>query len=162
MFEIGDKIFYPAQGGGIIQTIEEINILGEMKMCYTINISHRNMHIMIPIDNTEKIGIRPVVDCQKLDDVLTTFHNGETDTTCNDHQRDRANMLKIKSGDIYEGAEVIRDLLRLGNKKKLGMTKKAMLDNAWQILVSEVALVKGIPREQASDLLDEVIKLPQH
>lgn len=160
MFEIGDKIIYPAQGGGVIQTIEEKKVLGETRMYYTINIYHRNMQVMIPIDNTEKVGLRPVVDAQKLDDVLTTFHNGETDTTCNDHQVDRTNMLKIRSGDIYEGAEVIRDLVRLSNQKKLGMTKKTMLDNARQILISEVALVKEIPREQASDLLDQVINIP--
>jgi CarD family transcriptional regulator len=160
VFQIGDKIFYPAQGGGVIQTIEEKKVLGETKLYYTINILHRNMQVMIPIDNTEKLGIRRIVDPQKLDDVFTTFHDGETDTTCNDRQRDRTNMIKIKSGDIFEGAEVIRDLVRISNRKKLGVTEKNMLDNARQILISEVVLVKGIPQEQATDLLDRVINTP--
>ncbi|HWR05379.1 CarD family transcriptional regulator [Sporomusa sp.] len=157
MFQVGDKIFYPAQGGGIIQTIEEKEFLGETQLYYSINILHRNMQVMIPIDKTERLGIRRIVNPEKLDDVFTTFFDGESDTSCNDNQTDRRNMLKIKSGDIYEGAEVIRDLVRISNKKKLGMTKKNMLDNARQILLSEVVLVLGIQREQASDLLDQVI-----
>jgi CarD family transcriptional regulator len=76
------------------------------------------------------------------------------------NQRHRVNMHKIKSGDIYEGAEVIRDLMRINNKKKLGMTEKNMLDNARQILISEVELVKGILQEQAAELIDRVITVP--
>lgn len=159
MFQIGDKIFYPAQGGGVIQAIEEKKVLGETKLYYTINITQRNMQVMIPVDNTEKVGLRRIVDPQKLDHVLSTFHDGETDEACNDHQRDRTNMSKIKSGDIYEGAEVIRDLMRISTKKNLGVTKKNMLANARQILISEVVLVKGISLDQASDLLDRVINL---
>lgn len=157
MFQVGDKIVYPAQGGGIIENIEEKVVLGQSQLYYSINIHHRNMQVLIPIDKTEQLGIRPIVDSQKLDDVLTNFHDGETDTSGNDNQRDRRNLIKIKSGDICEGAEVIRDLVRFNSKKKLGTTKKNMLDNARQILISEVVLVKGIPQEQAAELLDRVI-----
>lgn len=159
MFQVGDKIFYPAQGGGIVENIEEKIILGKSQLYYSINILHRNMQVMIPIDKTEQLGIRPVVDPQKLEDVFTTFHDGETDTTGNDNQRDRRNLIKIKSGNIYEGAEVIRDLIRCNSKKKLGTTKKNMLDNARQILISEIVLVKDIPQEQAADLIDRIINI---
>jgi CarD family transcriptional regulator len=160
MFQVGDKIFYPGQGGGVIQTIEEKKILGETQLYYTVNILHRNMQVMIPVNNTERLGIRPIVDPQELENVFTTFHDGETDTTCKDNQRQRKNMSKLKSGDIYEGAEVIRDLVRINHKKKLGTVEKNMLDTARQILISEVVLVKGIPQEQASALLDQIINLP--
>lgn len=159
MFQIGDKIFYPTQGGGIIQTIEEKSILGGTKLYYTINVTLRNMKVMIPIDSTEKVGLRRIVDPEELDHVLSTFYDGETDETCNHHQRDRTNMTKIKRGNIYEGAEVIRDLMRISAKKTLGATEKNMLANARQILISEVVLVKGIPLDQASDLIDRVINL---
>ncbi|GBG55331.1 CarD family transcriptional regulator [bacterium BFN5] len=159
MFQIGDKIFYPMQGGCIILAIEEREILGETQLYYMMNIVHRNMQVSIPVDKIDQLGIRPIVNSDELENVLTTFHDGETDTSCRDNQRYRRDIIKLKSGDIYEGAEVIRDLIRISNKKKLGITDKNMLDNARQILISEVVLVKGIPLEQASDLLDQVINV---
>lgn len=159
MFQIGDKIFYPAQGGGVIQTIEEKEVFGETQMYYSISMPHRNMQVMIPVSKTEQLGIRRIVEPQQLDELLTTFHQGESDLSGNDNQLDRKNMLKIRSGNIYEGAEVIRDLVRISAKRKLGTTRKNMLDNARQILISEIALVKGIPEQQAVDLIDRVINM---
>jgi CarD family transcriptional regulator len=160
MFQIGNKVYYPVHGGGIIEAIEEKEVLGEIQLYYVINILHRNIQVMVPIDKTARVGLRLIVDPDKLDNVLTTFYDGESDTTIMGNQRHRVNMHKIKSGDIYEGAEVIRDLMRINNKKKLGMTEKNMLDNARQILISEVELVKGILQEQAAELIDRVITVP--
>lgn len=160
MFQVGDKIFYPTQGGCTIQAIEEKEILGETLLYYTVNIFHRKMQIKFPTNKAERLGIRPLVDPDKLDNVLTTFHDGETELTARDNQRIQRNLSKIKSGDIYEGAEVIRDLVRSNNKKKLGITEKNMMEDALQILISEVVLVKGITTQQASDLLDQIINIP--
>ncbi len=156
MFQVGDKIFYPAYGGGIISTIVEENNLGTTQQYYVANIFHRNMRVMIPVDKTESLGMRHIVDMEKLDTMLATFHDGESELIVNDNQRYKRNMTKIRRGDIFEGAEVIRDLMRIRNKKKLGMMDQKMLDNAWQILLSEITLVKGIPEKQAADLLDQV------
>ncbi len=157
MFQIGDKVFYPAQGGGTIEAIEEREVFGETHLYYSISMPHRNMMVMIPIDKTEQLGIRHIVESKQLDELLDTINEGETDMSGSDSQLDRKNMLKIRSGNIYEGAEVIRDLMRIGAKRKLGTTRKNMLDNALQILISEIVLVKGIPREQASDLVESCI-----
>lgn len=156
MFQIGDKIFYPMHGGGIIEKIEEKEIFGQTQLYYVVNIPHRNMQVMLPFDKTEKLGMRPIVDPDKLDALLNTVHDGEHEPVMNDTQRQRINLSKIKSGDICEEFEVIRDLLRIKTKRKLGMADKNMLDNVRQILISEVVLAKGIPHEQASHLLDKV------
>ena len=104
-----------------------------------------------------KLGMRPIVASEELDAVLSTIHDDcETAPPMNDTQRQRLNMSKIKTGDIYEEIEVIRDLLRIKNKRKLGMADKNMLDNARQILISEVVLVKDIPLEQATHMLDRM------
>lgn len=158
MFQIGDKILYPAQGGGVIETIEEREAFGEKHLYYSISMPHRNMQVMIPVGRTEQFGIRHVVDPQQLDELLHNFHQGETELVGNDNQIDRQNLLKIRSGNIYQCAEVIRDLMRLSNKKKLGANRQNMLDNALHILVSEIALTKNIPEQQASLLLDRVIQ----
>lgn len=159
MFKIGDKIFYPAHGGGIVENIEEKQISGVCQLYYSIKIPNKNMQIMIPTNKSEQLGVRPIVDLQTLENVFATFFNGEIDSADNDNQRDKKNLLKIKSGNIYEGAEVIRDLVRINSKKKLGPTQKNMLDNARQILISEVVLVKDIGPQQASDLLDQITNL---
>ncbi|HML32887.1 CarD family transcriptional regulator [Sporomusa sphaeroides] len=157
MFQVGDKIFYPMHGGGIIEKIEEKEIFGQTQLYYVVNIPHRNMQVMLPLDKTEKLGMRPIVDSAQLDAVLSTIHDDcETAPPMNDTQRQRLNMSKIKTGDIYEEIEVIRDLLRIRNKRKLGMADKNMLDNARQILISEVVLVKDIPLEQATYMLDKM------
>jgi CarD family transcriptional regulator len=155
MFQIGDKIVYPMHGAGVIEAIEEKEILGEKRLYYVMNI--RNMQVMFPLGKASGIGIRQVVDSDILENVLTIFNHGESDSTLNPNQRQRINMNKMKSGDIYEGAQVIRDLMRIGKKRVLATGDKVMLDNAQQILISELVLVKGIAQEQAVDLLNQVI-----
>lgn len=157
MFEVGDKIYYPMHGAGVIEAIEEKEILGEKQLYYIIKMSFRNIQLMIPMEKTSSSRIRPLVDSQTLEDVLAGFHQGETDSTINKTQRYRNNILKLKSGDIYEGAQVIRDLCRLNKKKSLGTDDKAMLNQAQQFLISELVYVKGIKEEQATEMLNRVI-----
>jgi CarD family transcriptional regulator len=156
LFQIGDKIVYPMHGAGVIEAIEEKEILGEKRLYYVMNF--RNMQVMFPIGKTSNIGIRQVVDSDILENVLTIFNHGESDPTPNQNQRYRINMKKMMSGDIYEGAQVIRDLIRIGKKRVLATGDKKMLDNAQQILISELVLVKGIAEEQAANLLNQVIE----
>lgn len=155
MFQVGDKVFYPMHGASVIEAIEEKEILGIKRLYYVMTI--RGMQVMFPTES--KLGIRPVVDLDILEDVITNLNQGESDLNLNPNQRYRNNMNKMKSGDIYQGAQVIRDLMRLGKKKTLAVGDKAMLDNAQQILLSELVLVKGIAQEQAIDLLNEVIDI---
>jgi CarD family transcriptional regulator len=155
LFQIGDKIVYPMHGAGVIDAFEEKEILGEKQFYYVMNI--RNMQVMVPREKTSGLGIRQVVDLDILESVLKDFNLEESDTTLNHNQRYRINMNKMKSGDIFEGAQVIRDLMRIGKKKTIGTGDKMMLDNARQILISELVLVKGIDQEQAVDLLNQFI-----
>jgi len=151
MFQVGDKIFYPMHGAGIVEGIEEKEILGEKRYYYILNMVLREMQVMIPMDKTSNLLIREVVDSVKLDRVLATVHQKELDPTIDPYkQRQRLNMDKMKSGDIYEGAEVFRDLTHLSKSKKLGIEEKIMLDNARQMLISELMLVRGLAKEQAT------------
>lgn len=157
MFKIGDKIFYPMHGAGVIESIDEKEILGEKKLYYILNIPSKKMSVMIPQGNEDSIGIRPVVDSKILEEVLTTFHQEETDPNMNQNQRYRMNMNKIKSGDIYEGAQVIRDLMRISKKRNLGTDDRNLLNQAQQIFVSELSLIKDINQESATDFLNQII-----
>lgn len=161
MFQVGDKVLYPMHGAGVIEAIEEKEVLGKNRPYYILNIPHIKMKIMIPIEKAEKLRVRQVVDLPILQNVLDAFYNGKTDPLSTDDQRYRREMnkTKIKSGDIYQGTEIIRDLMRKSKLKKLGSEDKAMLQTARQIFTSELIQVKGIGQEQAIELLDEVINI---
>lgn len=153
MFQIGDKVVYPMHGAGIIEAIEEREVLGDKQQYYLMNI--KNMQVMFPIG--AKTGIRHVVDADIMEDVLTSFNIGESESISNPTLRYRSNMKKMKNGNIYEGAQVIRDLTRMGKKRNLASGDRTMLANAQHMFISELVLVKDIAEDQALNLLNEVI-----
>lgn len=159
MFQIGDKVLYPMQGTGIIEAIEEKEVLGKSELYYLLNMSQVKMQIMIPLGKAETLGIRQIVNPDILDNVLTEFHLGNTDPIIYEDQRycRDLNKSKIKTGDIYKGTEIIRDLVRKSHRNKLGAEDTTMLNNARRIFISEVMQVKGIAQEQADHLLDEIL-----
>lgn len=154
MYKIGDKIVYPIHGASIIEAIDEREFLGIKKSYYVMTI--RNMQVMVPMGS--KTGIRKIVDSNILEDVLKNFNHEETDVITNPTHRYRNNLNKMKSGDIYEGAHVIRDLIRMSKKRALASGDKLMLDNAKHVLTSELMLVKGLDQTQADELLETAIK----
>ncbi|WP_323958391.1 CarD family transcriptional regulator [Brevibacillus composti] len=158
LFQIGDKIFYPVHGAGIVETIVEKEFLGEKQQYYVLDMLLRELHIMVPLHKIDGLNIRPVVEESTLNEVLVLLHEGEPDLSVTAAQRQRINHEKLKSGDIYEGAIVIRDLSYLNRLKGLGTGDRLMLDQAQQLLISEVELVKGISTEEASDMLIQAIQ----
>lgn len=163
MFQIGDKILYPLYGAGIVESIEEKEVLGENQLYYILNIPHINMKVMVPINKSLNLNIREVVEPEIMDEVLQNFNKGVTDPLIYDNKRScsEINKEKIKSGDIFKATEIIRDLTRKSkrNKNKLGLDDANMLNTARQILASEVVQVKGITQEQAVTLLNKVISI---
>ncbi|QOY35612.1 CarD family transcriptional regulator [Anaerobacillus isosaccharinicus] len=158
MYSIGDKIFYPMHGAGVIEAIEEKEVLGEKQLYYIMNLSLGKLHVMIPTKKTTTLGVREIVNSSVMENVLNLFSSdAETETSVHPNQRYRNNMDKMKTGDIYEGARVIRDLSRISKKKSLGTSDKLMLNNARQILISELILVNNMEEEHAADYLNEVI-----
>ena len=160
MFQVGDKIFYPMHGGGIISAIEEKEILGEIKPYYVLHLLHRNMQVMIPADKKTRFGIRRIVSRTELDTLFSTFHDGETDLTVPINRRPHHNLEKVRCGDIVQLAEVIRDLVRISSHKKLSAVEQSMLTDLTQLLISEVLLVHEITLKEASELVGQVIKPP--
>ncbi len=157
LFQIGDKVVYPMHGAGIIEAIEEKEILGEKQKYYVMKMPVGNMQVMIPMANVSTLGLRQVVDTDSLEMVLDILKDQRQDLTSSWNHRYRKNMDKIKTGDIYEVARVVRDLMRREKEKGLSTGERKMLDNARQILISELVLVKEIDQEQANHLLDKVV-----
>lgn len=148
LFQIGDNIVYPMQGAGIIKAIEEKEITGEKQQYYVIKMSGSNMEVMIPAGRILSSNIRPVTDITAIAHILDIFQHGESDRLLTWKQRYKLNTDKIKTGKIQEGAEVVRDLLRMQKEKALNASEKKMLDNAHEFLISELGLIEGITESQ--------------
>ncbi|MCR2822484.1 CarD family transcriptional regulator [Lederbergia panacisoli] len=152
-FQIGDKVLYPMHGAGIIEAIEEKEILGEYRQYYIISIPISNMNVMIPINSVEKAGVRLVTDSKTMKSIIFDFHNEEPTCSLPWKERYKQNIEKLKTGDTLDGAEVIRDLLHLQKEKPLNSSEKQMLNDASKILISELSIIKDISETQAADLL---------
>lgn len=159
MFKIGDKIVYPNYGAGIINSIEEKEVLGEKKQYYILNMLISAVEIMIPIDNINKLGIRHIIENDKIEELMNIMkeEKGEMDQKWNKRFRD--NMEKIKTGDIYEIAVVVRDLMIQDNQKGLSTGEKKMLNDAKDMMVSELTLVMNDTSENVKKLIESNIRL---
>ncbi len=157
MFSIGEKIVYPMHGAGIVEEIEEKKILGETRRYYILHVPYGDMKIMIPVDSTDEVGVRPIVDEETLDEVLAFLHDKSSVMSDNWNRRHRENMEKLKTGSIMNVAEVVRNLTRTDREKKLSTGEKKLLSNARQILISEIILVKGIDQDAASEMITSAV-----
>lgn len=157
MYAIGDKIVYPLHGAGIIEAIEERVIMGKKQQYYIMRISSCNMTVMIPMNNCEEIGIRDVIDKDEARKVLENFKNEPLHLDDNWNRRQRENLVKIKSGDIYQVLCVLKDLLYRDRVKGLSTSERKILNNAKQIIVSELVLSEIATREDIEAIMDEVV-----
>ena len=157
MYSIGDKIVYPMHGAGIIEQIEEKVILGEKRKYYVLNVPCGDMKIIIPVEKSKDIGVRDVISSKDVDTVLRVLKAPSTEMSDNWNRRYRENMEKLKTGDIREVAEVVRNLLRIEREKSLSAGEKKMLANARQILVSEIILARDMETAEAEELVIDSI-----
>lgn len=158
MFIVGDKIVYPMHGAGIIEEIEEKKILGQTREYYILRVPCGDMKIMIPIDCSDDIGVRPIIPSSRLPEVLELLSSESTEMSSNWNRRYRENMELLKTGDICKVAEVVRNLIRTDRTKKLSTGEKKMLTNAKQILISELILVGKMTYEEADRTIETSIE----
>ncbi|MCG8515343.1 MAG: CarD family transcriptional regulator [Halanaerobiales bacterium] len=158
MFKVGDKVVYPNHGAGTIIGIETKNILGEKKEYYIMKLPIGEMKVMIPVEKVEGIGIRNVIDKKEADQVLKLLKEDKSTMSQNWNRRYRANMEKLKTGNIYEVAEVVRNLTIRDHEKGLSTGEKKMLNNSRQILISELVLSKDLAEREVESLIDNVFE----
>lgn len=104
MYHIGDKIVYPLHGAGVIEGIEEKDVLGKTQNYYILKIPYNNMKLMVPTDNCDAVGIRDIIDKKAANDVINDMKNFSVDLSVSWNKRQRENLTMLKSGDIYEVA----------------------------------------------------------
>jgi len=157
MFKVGDRVVYPMHGAGTIEGIEEKEILGKTHCYYVLRLPISDMKVMIPVDNTKEIGLRDVIDPSEVEKVLDVLKQESTAMSPNWNRRYRNNLEKIKSGDIYQVANVVRNLSAREKEKGLSTGERKMLDSAKEILLSELILANGWDREKAVHILEEAL-----
>lgn len=158
MFKIGDLLIYPTQGLAEVQGIEKKNIGGNAVEFYILRIVSKNLAIMVPVANEEKIGLRKVVGQEQLPLVFETLSAPSETHYSQWHHRYTDNFEKLKSGSISQTAEVVRDLYTLKQKKSLAIKESRMLDNALQLLVAEIAACKSIPEKNADEMIQDSLQ----
>jgi CarD family transcriptional regulator len=157
-FSVGDKVVYPHHGAAVIEGLEEKELFGERREYYILKLAYGELTLMVPTDATDEVGLREVTPEKEVPKVIKALKKHEPITnTTNWSRRFKANVEKLKSGDIYQVADVVRTLHQRDKEKGLSAGEKRMLNKARQILVSELTFAKNCGEEEAEQLLDEVL-----
>ena len=156
-FKVGDKAVYPAQGVAEVVSIEDRDIAGHRQRFYVLRILDSERKIMVPVKNAEVVGLRCVIN---EDEIREIFEILRERTVAFDNQtwnrRYRGFMDKIKTGSIYDVAEVLRDLYRLKTDKQLSFGERRMLDTARGLIVKEIAIARGQTEEQVRTEIEAI------
>ena len=160
MFDVGDKVVYPHHGAGTVVSKETRIVLGSAREYLTIKILHNDMTVNVPCENAEKVGLRWVIDQQMVEVVVKALSGGSTEMPKNWNRRFKHNRDKMKTGDILELAEVVRNLSLRDHEKGLSTGEKQMFVKAKKILASELMYAKGLTEEEAAAWLDDVLAKP--
>jgi CarD family transcriptional regulator len=155
---VGDNVVYPHHGAGQVIKKEEKDILGEKRQYLTIKILHNDMTVMVPCENAGKAGLRRVIDEETVKKVLSVLSDDVSEMPKNWNRRFKHNRDKIKTGDIYELAEVVRNLAIREQDKGLSTGEKQMFTRAKKILASELMYALEMGEEQAEAHLDDLLQ----
>jgi CarD family transcriptional regulator len=157
-FEIGDNVVYPHHGAGQVIKKEQKEILGEVREYLTIKILHNDMTVMVPCENAGKAGLRRVIDEDTVKKVLGVLSDECSEMPKNWNRRFKHNRDKIKTGDIYELAEVVRNLAVREQDKGLSTGEKQMYTRAKKILASEMMYALEKSEDEAEAYLDDLLQ----
>ena len=157
MYRVGDKVVYPHHGAGTVVKKETREVLGEKREYLTIKILHNDMTVNVPSDNADRVGLRKVIDEHMVAKVLKALTGNGTTMPKNWNRRFKHNRDKMKTGDIFELAEVVRNLSLRDHEKGLSTGEKQMFVKAKKILASELMYAKEMDEDEAAEWLDGVL-----
>ena len=158
MYNVGDEVVYPMHGAGRIVAIEEKEVMEEKQSYYILEMPGE-VKVMIPTATAEEHGIRNVINKEEAQKVMSVLEQDETEMEKNWNKSYRENMDKMKSGNIYEIADVVRNLSFKQKEKGLSTGEKKMLNNAKQILVSELVLAEHASEQEVENLVENKINI---
>ncbi len=158
-FNIGDKVIYPNQGIAEIKDIKEGNLKGTSTKYYILKTLGKNMEVMVPVKNAEKIGIRFLITPDKVNKVYDILKEKGNNPPVQWHHRYNNNIKRLQSGSIFETAQVVRELASIQRKKSLAVKESRMMDNAMKLLISEIATVNNVDEQKIEQVVRSLLAL---
>ena len=156
-FDVGDKVVYPHHGAAVVEKRENKTAFGEEREYLVLRLAYGDLVLSVPSDNTEEVGLRDVINDEEVEEVFAVLRKKEARMPTNWSRRFKNHVEKLKSGDIYQVAEVVRNLSLREADKGLSAGEKRMLAKARQILVSELTFALNVDEEEAESRLDEAL-----
>ncbi len=156
LFDVGDRVVYPNHGAGIIEAVDERVIEGQARRYFVLRLSQGDLKVLVPTDNTEEVGLRGVISASEVDQVFDVLKQEQSAMPSNWNHRYKKNRDKLKSGDVYEVAEVVRNLAIRDREKGLSTGEKRMLNLARDILVSEIVFAKDCGGDEVRQIMEEI------
>ena len=157
-FRLGEKVVYPNQGVGIIEQISTRNLSGQPETFYLLKLNGSGMRVMVPMTNVASIGLRRVARNNEIGSVLGFLHRGLIKNVPDWKSRFKENAEKMRTGSLKDVAEVFKNLLALSQDKPLSFREKRMLDRSWQMLVDEIAMVRGMQKNAVQSQLVKTLE----
>ena len=158
MYCVGDKVVHPMHGAGTIEEIKEMETVGKKRQYYVVRFAIGNMVTNIPIDSVDSIGIRHIIDKQEAKKVLQCFRDAEIEDDSNWNKRQRDNLVKVKSGDIYQVLGVVKELMYRDRTKGLSTSERKTLGSAKQIVVSELVLSEVADISDIESIMNDTVE----
>jgi CarD family transcriptional regulator len=160
-YSVGDTVIYPHHGAAVIERKEDREMQGVSREYLVLRLTYGDLTLMVPADACDEVGIRKVVSKKEVEQVLDVLRVPEGKAAVNWSRRFKANYEKLRSGDIYQVAEVVRNLATREKDKGLSAGEKRMLTKAKQILLSELAVAIKKDEAKAEQLVEETLAAAQ-
>ena len=154
-FKVGDRVVYPHHGAAVIEKKEVIEVAGEKREYLILKIAHGDMTLSVPTDKVDEVGMRPPISAEDVDDLFQLLGKKDVREPTNWSRRFKNHQEKLKSGDVYQVAEVVRNLALREATKGLSAGEKAMLVKARSVLVSELSFALNLSEDDALKKLEE-------
>lgn len=157
-YAVGDQVVYPHHGAATIERKEMVVAFGEEREYLVLRLAFGDLTVKVPADNTDEVGMRDVIDDAEVEEVFDLLRKKEARMPTNWSRRFKNHVEKLKSGDVYQVAEVVRNLYQRDQEKPLSAGEKKMLADARRILASELCFAIGIDHDEAQAKLDEALR----
>ncbi len=154
-FKTGDRVVYPHHGAAIIQKTEVVEFNGEKKKYFVLHTAHDELTVRVPVDKVEEVGMRPPISMTDVEDLFELLAKKDVREPANWSRRFKNHQEKLKSGDVYQVAEVVRNLALRDKSKGLSAGEKTMYSKARKVLVSELSFAMDLSEDDAMDKVDE-------
>jgi CarD family transcriptional regulator len=155
-FDVGDKVVYPHHGAAVVERREQLEAFGETREYLVLKLHRDRLTLMVPTDQAEEVGLRPPIGTEEVEEIFSLLRKPPR-VPANWSRRYKNHLEKLKSGDIYGVAEVVRNLAVQGRSKPLSAAEREMLGTARRILVSELTLALDLTDQQVEDLLAGIL-----